>query len=299
MTVYCHMGGSLCRTTAHDVTRPDGLDGPMRATCTGRDVVGDAVVREVAVEARAGFGDGRIAAIHSDEVDLGPLVGTSAFSGFRAAANELLPDERGSVVQQVLDDLPVAFLLSGRVLRVEGIALGAPGRTPPVDICAGWVEGGSLLAGYTDDGPPLHVGPPATRPADDAPPVPRSTARRRRLAVRLEEDVAEVEAWFRDTFVDAEGAETVVHQYEVRATVDRRTGRFVRSEAQPGPLPYVECPAAAASAGRLVGQAVDGIRDRVSAELTGPSTCTHLNDALRSLEGVEHILHTLESEDRT
>jgi hypothetical protein len=288
---------TIRRATAHAVTRPDGLDGPMRAVGRGRDVLDAATLREVQIEARAGFDDGRIAALRCDDpdLDLTPLVGTSAFSGFRAAATELLADERGSVVQQLLDDLPVAFLLSGRVLRAEGIALGAPGRTPPVDICAGWVRGGSLLAGFTDDGPPLHMGPPATRLRGDGPPEPSSTTRRRRIDVRLDGGVARVEAWFRDTYVDGAGAETVVHQYEVLTSVDRASRTFLRAGAVPGPLPYVECPGAASSAERLAGLPIDGLRDRVSADFTGPSTCTHLNDALRSLEGVDHLLTTLES----
>ena len=295
------MADSICRTTAHDVTRPDGLEGPMLATCRGRDLVADTPVREVVIEARADFDDGQVITIGSDvaDLDLGPLVGTSAFSGFRLAAVELLPDERDTVVHQLLDDLPVAFLLSGRVLRVEGIALGQPGRKPPIDLCAGWLEGGSMVAGFGDLGPPLHLGSPVQRPADDEPPVPRSTARRRATTVRLEDDLAHVESWFRDSHVDAAGAETVVHEYEVRAAVDRRRRQFVRVSAVPGTLPSPECPAAAASAARIVGLSVDGLRDRVSAEFTGPSTCTHLNDALRSLEGIGEIIHTMERKEAT
>ena len=107
--------------------------------------------------------------------------------------------------------------------------------------------------------------------------------------------MAEVEAWFRDTYVDADGAETVVHEYEVQATVDRASRRFVRREAVPGPLPYIECPGCgderrtdwSANPSTACGTAC-------RPDFTGPSTCTHLNDALRSLEGVDHILTTLE-----
>lgn len=297
MTVYCHMGAHgrrLRRTTAHEVTRPDGLDGPMLATGRGRDALDDATVREVRVEARAGFDDGKVATIHSDEIDLTPLVGTSAFSGFRAAATGLLGDDRDSVLHQVLDDLPIAFMLSGRVLRVEGIALGGTGRKPPVDLCAGWVAGGSMVTGFTPLGPPLHVGPPVRRTAGDVAPVPRSTARRRATTVRLDGDVAQVVAWFRDSHVDAGGAETVVHEYEVRAAVDRGERRFVCCEATPGTLPSGDCPVAATSVERLVGEPLVGLRDRVTADFTGPSTCTHLNDALRNLEGVGDMIERLE-----
>ena len=37
---------------------------------------------------------------------------------------------------------------------------------------------------------------------------------------------------------------------------------------------------------RLIGRPVSDLRPRVRAELTGTTTCTHLNDTLRSLEDV-------------
>ena len=333
MTVYCHMSTlsvravhgpagtpprperSLRRTTSHAVTRPDGLAGPMTATCRGRDLLtgasGAAVtVRQVAVEACAGFDDGRVRRLDCDvpTIDLTPLVGGTAFSGFRAAAQALLGDDdpAASLAYQLLDDLPIALLLSGRVLRAEGISLGRPGRRLPVDICAGWAEGGSLLAGYDEvTGPPLHLGPaaPPVGRADDPAawhesPVatPRSTARHRRLDVTLAgADQAIVDGWFRDTFTDADGVETVVHEYSLTATVDRHARRFLAGEARPGPLPYVECPGAAASAGRLRGIEVGSTRDEVTAAFSGPTTCTHLNDAMRGLEGVGALLDLLEA----
>jgi hypothetical protein len=303
---------SLRRTTSHDVTRPDGLSGPMTAACRARDLYtgptgAAAPVREVRIEARASFDDGKLSHLESDTpgLDLGALVGTAAFSGLRLAAREMVADDHParSLAYQLLDDLPVAFLLSGRVLRFEGIALGAPSRRLPADICAGWIDGGSLLAGYGDLGPPLHIGPPAPPLLRDDDPLawhehgplpPRSTGRRRRLDASFDNEVARIESWFRDTHVDAEGIETVVHEYTVRAVIDRGTGRFMRSDAVAGPLPYVECPGAAASAGRLVDLRVDGLRNHVSANFTGPSTCTHLNDALRGLEELSDLLVTLE-----
>jgi hypothetical protein len=38
-----------------------------------------------------------------------------------------------------------------------------------------------------------------------------------------------------------------------------------------------------ASARRIVGTTADDLRSRVRTDLTGTSTCTHLNDMLRSL----------------
>jgi hypothetical protein len=59
--------------------------------------------------------------------------------------------------------------------------------------------------------------------------------------------------------------------------------RIVACVATPRVLPWSECPQAAASAGRLVGQRVGDLRALVRDDLVGTSTCTHLNDLLSSL----------------
>ena len=173
MAVYCHMSSlsvradrdpvgtpprpprSLRRTTSHDVTWPEGLSGPMTAVCCGRDLHtgptgATTTTRTVDITARAGFDDGKVThiATHVDGLDLAPLAGTAAFSGFRLAAAQLLPAEHParSLAYQLLDDLPIAFLLSGRVLRAEGISLGTPNRRLPVDVCAG----GAVIARAVD-----------------------------------------------------------------------------------------------------------------------------------------------------
>jgi len=77
-----------------------------------------------------------------------------------------------------------------------------------------------------------------------------------------------------------------VHEYTVDTTVDADTMVVVDCRAQARVLPWVECPQAAASASRLAGMRVFGLRPQVRAELLGPTTCTHLNDTLRELEDV-------------
>ena len=112
-------------------------------------------------------------------------------------------------------------------------------------------------------------------------------------AGELADRVAEITYLLSDVAADvasyADGLETVVHEYGLRAAVDRRTKCLLRIDGKPGPLPYVECPGAAASAQRLVGRPLEGLRDHVSATFTGPSTCTHLNDALRGLEDLDML----------
>jgi hypothetical protein len=83
-----------------------------------------------------------------------------------------------------------------------------------------------------------------------------------------------------------DGIETIVHEYSFTGSVDPDTLQVLEAEARPRVLPYIECPDAAASAARLAGMSVAELRRRVRQELTGISTCTHLNDLLRSLADV-------------
>jgi hypothetical protein len=55
----------------------------------------------------------------------------------------------------------------------------------------------------------------------------------------------------------------------------------------------MECPGAVASAGRLVGMRLAELRTWVRREMTGASTCTHLNDTLRSLADVSALVSAL------
>lgn len=236
---------------------------------------------------------------------LGVLVGERAFSGFRSAVGRALPGEAltRSLRYQLLDDLPGALLVSGRALRAAGVRIVMKGPVQPrTDICAGWVTGGTLLAGWTEEGPPLFPGPaaPPLEPEDDAlawhehDPLPaHATRRRRRLDVFEEDGAVHVDCLFRDSHVDDEGLERVVHEYSVRATFDPTTGWLSSCEADPGPLPYPECPGAAASAGRVAGAPVEGLRGLVRETFVGPTTCSHLNDTLRSLEDVGALVSAL------
>jgi hypothetical protein len=250
--------------------------------------------------------DGALTAITSEPVDAGlsKLAGVHALAGFRRAVEEALPGESTSrrVRFQLLDELPAAILASARALRAAGIPIDRKGRALPVDICAGWAAGGTLLAGFTDFGPPLRIGPesPMLESESDpfawhltAPLPAHSTRRRRRIDVWEQEGLARVDCFFRDSHVGADGVETVVHEWTVQGEFDPVTKRFVSGAAQTGPLPYPECPGAAASAGRLSGMPLDGLRRGVKNSFAGPSTCTHLTDTLRSMEDVGALLANL------
>jgi len=69
--------------------------------------------------------------------------------------------------------------------------------------------------------------------------------------------------------------------------------RFSSCDAAVGGLPWVECPTAATSAQRLIGVPADSLRATVRDTFVGPTTCTHLNDTLRSLEDVPALVGAL------
>jgi hypothetical protein len=305
---------SVRRTTTHDCWRRDGLSGPVLLSARGRVLYTAAdgraeVIDAARIEATAESLHGVLTAITMEPAHPGAAqaIGLSMLGGFRRAMEAAMPGEAAShsVRFQLLDDLPAAILGSGRALRAAGIGLARGDRPPPVDLCAGWAAGGTLLAGLDDFGPPLHVGPvaPDVLPQDDplawheiAALPPHGTRRARRLDLWREDGKTWAESFFRDSHVDADGVETVVHEWTVRAELDPQTRTFLSSSARMGPLPYPECPGAGASASRLGGMAFDGLRRSVSKTFTGPSTCTHLNDTLRSMEDVGALIDRLQAQ---
>jgi hypothetical protein len=224
------------------------------------------------------------------------LVGRRVASGFRAAVDEAMPDagEAATPLYMLLDDLPVAVVISGYARLYSGDI--APEHTEAglvkADICAGWRSDGTMMVSLrTERRLPVPVGPSATRlePADDPlawhqiGPLAPGAMRRRRLVEVSDGSPCSVYAMFRDTHVDSSNAETVLHEYEVTAALDPDTAVLSRCQARPRVLPWSECPEAAASATRLDGRLASDVRRLVARELRGTTTCTHLNDLLRSL----------------
>jgi hypothetical protein len=122
--------------------------------------------------------------------------------------------------------------------------------------------------------------------------LPRHGMRRRRRIDVYEAGTGRVgiDAMFRDTYVRSDGVETIVHEYTLAAAFDSNTGVIVEARATPRVLPWQECPGAVESARRIAGMTLGELHFRVRQELFGTSTCTHLNDLLRSVADAEALI---------
>ena len=98
------------------------------------------------------------------------------------------------------------------------------------------------------------------------------------------------DAHFRDSHVDGDGVETIVHEYTVEGSIDASTRTIATVAANVRVLPWQECPGAIGSATRIRGMTLSEMRDRVRGEFVGTSTCTHLNDTLRAIADLDALL---------
>ncbi len=281
-------------------------------TGRARDLLTDAegrhrVVDDVEVRAEVDKGDGsRLVAldVRPDAPGAERLIDEPVISGFRATVAQQLSDqERGrTALFLLLDDLPVATLISGYAYQLDpeiGPNIRVP--APPRDLCAGWASDATMMAAIDASEPlPLAAGPAApdllTNDAaawHELPAMPPVSMRRRRRLDVWHDDGWCIDAMFRDSWTGPDRVETVVHEYTITGRVDPATHVAVAIDATPRVLPWPECPAAAASALRLVGTSIDDLRTRVRSTFTGISTCTHLNDMLRSLADVPALARHL------
>ncbi|MER6808171.1 DUF2889 domain-containing protein [Spirillospora sp. NPDC000708] len=312
--------GSVRRTSTVDMLRPDGLQGPLVLAGRGRDLLtsvagGSRTLSRAGMRAVVDFVGGRFVRELSTDPNrpLDALIGARASSGFRGRLDEADPRLAADhdLLYLLLDEVPVTTLISGQAVSAgtseqamkaemarQSTMPGRPGRPGFVaDLCAGFATGGTIMNGIEATGLPPTVTGPAAPPLDteDDPdawhatdPLPPQAMRRARRIDVVPGEHATVDAFFRDSYVLLDGLETVIHEYTL--TADIEGGTVTRCEARARVLPWMECPAAVASASRLAGVPLAGLRGHVRDRFTGTSTCTHLNDMLRALEDVPALL---------
>ncbi|HXQ74993.1 MAG TPA: DUF2889 domain-containing protein [Acidimicrobiales bacterium] len=313
-TVVPRAPGSIRRTMSIDIGPRRGFSSSLDMTGLARDLrTGRDGGDDVAVLAEASVAAGFDMARNLITLETTPaapwaqdLIGARAGGGFRRHLDGVVPAaEAGSLLRQVLDDMPAAALISGyawmRLARREGhdpstlIPSDLLGRM--TDLCSGWRAGGEAVASIeTSHGMPIQDCPPA--PVDDsdpwawhaAGPLDRDWMRRRRCLDVAVDGAGGFSIWamFRDTVGEEEGVEVVLHEYAVTAS---GSGSVIGAiAAEPRVLPFPECPAAALAVGDLVGCELAELSRSVPDLLTGIRSCTHLNDLLRALGGVADLV---------
>jgi hypothetical protein len=326
--------GSIRRTTSIDTTRPDGLRADAKVDARARDLRTNLdgtteVVAEASLRATVSPTQKLLSLTTSPDVPaLRQLIGGSVGSGFRSRFNDVLTEGcgDGTPLFLLLDDLPGATLVSGYVLLRAGLMDGprpatdqpvAPARPAPDfssrgDLCAGWAHDATMMLHIEKTGStPVPEGPPAPvlEPDDDplswhamASLPPFSGRRRRRLDLippAVPGGDLHIDVHFRDSHVGDDGVEKVLHEYTITGTADAGSspgsGRIVSVAARAQVLPWVECPGAVASAERIAGMPLSQLRPTVRKEFVGRTTCTHLNDSLRSLADIAALAAELEA----
>ena len=228
-------------------------------------------------------------------------MGSQVGPGFRSTVGTLFPDDvaGASLLHLLLDDWVGAALVSGYAVQHTAITLGIEEKLPPgtadhmAGICAGFAEDASLVPYAKRNGtiPSVHgpVAPPLA--ADGMHTVEPLRAHGMRRFRRL--DLApngEFDARLRDSHVDGDDVETIVHEYTVEGTVDASARTVTSVAATVHVLPWQECPGAIGSAARIQGMTLSELRSRVRGEFVGTSTCTHLNDTLRAIADLDALL---------
>jgi hypothetical protein len=286
------------------------------------------VVDEMEIVARLDGSNRRVLSISSspEREGLDQLVGLHVGPGFRGQVNKLFPGEQeaGSLFHLLLDDMVGALLVSGYGAQRAGqferprepVMPDESAKEPKPDpakvtlaqddLCAGWAREGTMMVTIRATGEiPVSVGPSAPLIERDDDPIgwhameplgPHAMRRRRCLDVSTvtdDERTHQIDVHFRDSHMDPTDGESVVHEYTVAGGIDVDECRIVEVSARAHVLPWMECPGAVASAERLAGLPIAEVRGRVRREFSGTSTCTHLNDTLRSLGDLSYLVDQL------
>jgi hypothetical protein len=248
--------GSIRRTSHIDmIPRGTTMEG-LTLRAGARDLLtspGGASDVVAAARLEAELGPGRVLqALHTEPAlpALQELIGVPVARGFRKAIAAAVADELAAQtpIALLVDDLPVAVLISGYADSYVWEHMPVDVSSARADICAGWVDDGTMLTLTRDTGYlPQPVGPEAPSLLRDDDPLawhevgalPDGAMRRRRLIdVRRRGDRFDVHAMFRDTY-ERDGVERILHEYALVA--ETAGGVFAACDAQPRVLPWPEC----------------------------------------------------------
>ena len=308
---------SIRRTSSLDVNWPEGRGGPARVIGTSRDIATakDGTLRPIETTQINVLADHRVITEistrpHREGIDR--LVGARAGGQMRSVLADTLPNDKaaGSPLYFLLDDLAGVTLVSAWAWSVweEDYLTSLPEEKfrrhaeRMENVCIGYRTGSSALfapkAGRTRQNTTPVV--PLAHPLDpqgwhDLPSLEGCHFRRaRRIDVWREKDELVIDAMFQDSAAMPDRIERVaVHEYGLTARADLASETLTTLVTHAGTLPFVECPAAQANAGVMVGTPLSELRERVLERLRKTAGCTHLNDALRSLADVPSLAKSL------
>ena len=306
---------SVRRTSTVDMSWVDGFGSQLRLDGRSRDALtrdpADAPEVLRAATMNAGIGLGRtiqdISATPTP-ANLQRLVGCSGGGRLRGALEQHLPEElaNGTPLYLLLDDISGTSLISGFVWsrwmknwmkdpdatrqgpNMAGVCIGfAPGS-------ANMDENGVPAQGHEVQPVVSLVNPQDPHGWHERPDPPKVfMCRARRIDVWVDDHEIHIDSAFQDTAGDPEFGRIAVHEYLLRATADRATGRITKLDPDPRVLPYATCPGAVARARELVGTPLADLRSVVLDRLAKTNGCTHLNDALRALAEVPILIDYL------
>jgi hypothetical protein len=294
----------------HRIVRASVLDVvPHRPLAFAADIVGRAV--DVADDARplesvdvalSIDDDLTITAFSASSGGLAP-VGRSAGRGFRAAVDELRHGTAADrLLRRLLWDVPILAQVAGQTALLDHDAARADLvlNRRGTDQCSGWRADGQMMQQVDGHGGVLVMPLGPERPAVSlaapwlpglAAPAPMATRRSRVLEYGPPLDGGRygVLARYCDSYGDPDGRHRALHEWSVHTDFSPADGRFGAVSVTPGRLPWVECPVAGSSAGRLTGLTPVEVDAALGSGFGGISTCTHLNDTLRSLIDVADL----------
>ena len=181
------------RRTSHIDMHIDGDELALHGMA--RDMITEAthtsVVANAAVHALVD-GAGNLASLTIEPADADGigLVGRPVSAGFRDAVRAEFPDDVaiGSPLALLLDDLPVAALISGYARLYSGTIPAADARAGmKSDICSGWRSDGTMMSSVRGGtGVPVTLGPTAPALRSDERPRPGRMARHRATPARFD-----------------------------------------------------------------------------------------------------------------